>query len=108
MARVWLGTLLALLLLPATAQGAARLAIADQNPAFFDDPRFTALGIRDARLLVSWDVTKIRWERGQVDVWMAAAQRLGVRPFVTFSHSRAPSRLRKLPTVRQYKRAVKA
>ena len=108
MARVWLGTLLALLILPATAQGAARLAIAEQNPSFFNDPRFTALGIRDARLLVSWDVTKIRWERGQVDAWMAGAARLGVNPLVTFSHSRAPSRVRKLPTVRQFKRAVKA
>jgi len=100
--------LAALLLVPATGQAAARLGIGEQAPTFFGDPRFQTLGIRDARLVVSWDVTKIRWERGLVDAWLAQAQRLGVRPMVTFAHSRAPRRVSKLPSVRRFKRAVKA
>jgi hypothetical protein len=102
---VVLGLMLAL---PAPGQAAPRLGIGEQNPAFFADPRFTSLGIRDARLVVSWDVTKIDWERSQVDEWMASAERLGIRPLVTFGHSRADGRAHKLPTVRRFKKALKA
>src|SRR5215210_6664021 len=97
--RLTLLTLLVALALPAGAQAAAaRLAMAEQDPAFFVDPRFRELGIRDARLVVSWDMTNSRWETEDVDKWMARAQQAGVNPMVTFAHSRAVGRELYLPT----------
>src|SRR3712207_231567 len=80
--RLLLLTLLVLLVLPAGAQAArgARLAMAEQDPAFFSDPRFRELGIRDARLVVSWDVVNSYWEIEEVDKWLAKAREAGVRP----------------------------
>src|SRR3954453_7559905 len=75
------------LALPAGAHAAARLAMAEQNPEFFSDPRFRQLGIRDARLVVSWDVMSSHWELEQIDQWLSDARREGVNPMVTFAHS---------------------
>ena len=101
--------LLLLLALPAGAQAAAaRLAMAEQDATFFADPRFRELGIRDARLVVSWDVISSRWETEQVDIWMANARAAGVNPMVTFAHSRAVGRELYLPTVPEFRAAVRA
>lgn len=85
---------------PATATAAAPrlvVGIGDQKPQMFSDPRFTGLGIRDARVSVAWDVLHSGWQRRDLDTWMHAARVAGVRPLVTFDHSRVPSRRRMLP-----------
>jgi hypothetical protein len=67
------------------------VGIADQKPAMFTDPLFTGLQLRDARIAIAWDALHVRWQRQELDAWMAAAPAAGVRPLVTFDHSRSPS-----------------
>jgi hypothetical protein len=77
-----------LLAVPAAAAARPRVGIGEQDPAMFRDKRFTALHIRDARLVVSWDVKWVDWERRDVDAYLKAAKRAKVRVLVTFAHSR--------------------
>jgi hypothetical protein len=85
-----------------TAAGPARAAapplvvgIADQKPAMFTSPLFTGLGLRDARIAIAWDALHVGWQRRELDAWMAAAHAEGVRPLVTFDHSRSRSEKRR-------------
>jgi hypothetical protein len=64
----------------------------------FTDPRFEALGIRYARITVSWDALERDWSRDQLDQWMSAARNAGIKPLVTFSHSRVAGLRRVLPS----------
>jgi hypothetical protein len=85
-----------------TAAGPARAAapplvvgIADQKPAMFTDPLFTGLKVRDARISIAWDALHSRWQRRELDAWMAAAHAANVRPLVTFDHARSTSEKRR-------------
>jgi len=69
------------------ARGEVLLGIADQKAETFSDPRMHALGMRRARIAVSWDVLEIGWERERLDRWLAAAAAGGVEPLVSFQHS---------------------
>jgi hypothetical protein len=82
------------------------VGIGEQQSAMFADPRFLALTIRHARLVVSYDTTRVRFERELVDNWMRAAGAAGVEPFVTFGHSRVHPR--KLPSVAEFRSAFTA
>jgi hypothetical protein len=88
------------LLLPGSA-GALVIGIGDQKPDMFSDPLFRGLGIRYARLAVSWDAMEHPWEVEQVDAWLTAARAAGVQPLVGFGHSRVDRR--KLPTPSRFK-----
>lgn len=92
---------------PSPAAGSKLVVgIGDQQAAMFGDPRFRALGIDRARLVVSYDTTSVLFERQLVDTWLAAARRAGVEPFITFQHSRVnPGRL---PTVAEFRDAFLA
>ena len=57
----------------------------------FTDPLFTGLKLRDARIAIAWNALHVRWQRQELDAWMAAAQAAGVRPLVTFDHARSTS-----------------
>jgi hypothetical protein len=94
----------------ATAQAAHTIVgMSEQSPEMFQDPRFHATGIRNARLLVPWDLIR---EGGGVltsaDLWLERARRDGVEPLVSFGHSWDPKRQLKLPSVAQYKAAFRA
>jgi hypothetical protein len=85
------------------------VGIGDQSPDMFDDARFQATGIRNARLLVPWDVVRAGgWPLHAADVWLDRARRDGVEPLVSFGHSFSKKRRLKLPTVRRYAAAVRA
>jgi hypothetical protein len=85
------------------------VGMGEQSPEMFQDARFHATGIRNARLLVPWDVVKRGgWPRDAADLWLSRALRDGVEPLVSFGHSMDPKRQLKLPTVRQYTAAVRA
>ncbi|WP_205698219.1 glycosyl hydrolase [Conexibacter sp. SYSU D00693] len=83
------------------AASGVEVGIGEHGTAMFDDPRFRALGIRRARLVVAYDATKVRFEREIVDSWLAGAQRAGVEPFITFGHSRV--RPQRLPSVAEFR-----
>jgi hypothetical protein len=105
----------AVVLLAAPAAAGARqpphvtVGISEQSPDLFEDARFHETGIRDARLLVPWDLVKMGgWPLQAADVWLERAHRDGVRPLISFGHSMSEQRQLKLPTVRQYAAQVRA
>lgn len=79
------------------------VGIGDQKPGMFADPLFGELGVRDARIVVPWDVRTIDWQAQDVDAWMRAARRARSRVLVTFSNSRGEGRRRVLPTPERFK-----
>jgi len=92
---------------PAAAQAPTPhvdVGIGEQNPGVFDDPRFQATGIRHARLIVPYDVVRAGGaDLARTDAWLAAAQRQGVEPLVTFGHAvGGRGRQFRLPSVREY------
>jgi hypothetical protein len=80
----------------AALQRAVRIGIGDQKVDMFYDPRFKGLGIRYARLAVSWDVLHVPWQAEQLNYWLEAARVAGVAPLLSFEHSRVSRR--SLPT----------
>lgn len=79
------------------------VGIADQKPDMFTDERFEMLGVRHARLNVSWDAMTRPWEVAEIDRWMGLARANGVEPLISFGHSRANRR--KLPSARGFRTA---
>ena len=77
------------------------VGIGDQKPEMFTDPRFVALGIRNARLQVGWDAMGSPWQVAELDAWLGAARKAGVTPLVTFGHSRTVRR--SLPSPSRFK-----
>ncbi|HEV2999233.1 MAG TPA: hypothetical protein VGW75_00735 [Solirubrobacteraceae bacterium] len=99
--------------LAAPAGAAARgplIAIGDQKADMFDDPRLAWLGIRKARLVVPWYTASIgtAQEKALVDEWLQAARRRGIQPLVGFGHGWVGWTRLYLPSVREYRRAVRA
>jgi len=91
--------LVAVLAAPA---GALVVGIGDQKPDMFSDPLFQSLGIRYARLAVSWDVLQHDDQRAALDRWLDDARAAGVEPLVSFGHA-AGDRRRVLPTPSRFK-----
>jgi polysaccharide biosynthesis protein PslG len=87
---------------PPKSQAAQRNApvvgIGDQKVAMFGDPRFARLKLRHVRLVVAWDALNIRWQRTELDRWMAAARAAGAEPLIAFTRSRRARFARFLPT----------
>jgi hypothetical protein len=100
---------------PTATAGAApvpALAVADQKPSSFSDPRFRALHVRRSRYVAPWNVALRRPDRERFDAWLAAARAAGVRDvlvaFGAATGSRCPRRPCRLPSVGSYSRAVRA
>jgi hypothetical protein len=81
------------------------VGMGDQKAAMFSDPRFAELGIRRARLVVSWDVVSNPQELAQVDAWLEAARSARVTPLVAFGHDWAEAKRRVLPGPKTYRKA---
>lgn len=77
-------------LLPATASAKKlTVGIGENSPSMFSDPLFHSLHVRDARLVVSYNVmTSGDDELDRVRAYLGGAQAAGVRPLVTFEHAR--------------------
>jgi hypothetical protein len=89
----------AALCVPATAP-AVTVGIADQKADMFSDPLFQKLGVRHARIAVSWDALHHDWQRTELDVWLEAARARGIEPLIGFMHARGDRR-RVLPSPRR-------
>jgi hypothetical protein len=96
-----LAAAVACLLTAPAAASALVVGIADQKPQMFSDPLFQNLGVRHARLVVPWDVLHQSWSRDELDQWMQAAHAAGVRPLLTFGHSRVDAKRHFLPSPRR-------
>ena len=65
------------------------VGIGENSPAMFTDPLFGKLGVKQSRLVVSYNVmTSGDDELARVRSYLGAAQAAGVRPLVTFEHAR--------------------
>lgn len=89
---------------PAPAR-ALTIGIADQQASTFADPRLTALPVRAAHLLVSWDAMRYRSMVAEIDDWMNAATAAGMSPLVTFG--RSERRKFRLPPTAVYAKQVR-
>jgi hypothetical protein len=95
--------------LPAAA-GAVVIGIGDQGSAMFSDPRFAALGITTARDVIPWDIVTRRanrWYLAGFRGWLRGAESLGVTPLISFGADYTNPAANYVPTVSQYKNAVK-
>jgi hypothetical protein len=102
---------------PAVAPAALRIGIAENTPNLFSDPLFRDLGVRYARVVVSYDVmTSGDDELQRVADYVNGAAALGVEPLITFEHARGAAEICKqrrhrrkrqcrLPTPKQYERS---
>ena len=104
--RILLALALALtawLSVPAGAQ-AFKIGISDQKSGMWEDPRFEQLGIKQVRLLVSYD-SVLEHNFWRYDAWMTAAAWRGADVLLTIDrHSRST---RRLPSLRQYRRTLR-
>jgi polysaccharide biosynthesis protein PslG len=85
------------------------IGISDNQPATFADPNFQVLRLRYARLVSPWNAIFTEPER--LDAWLQAARLDGVRPLISFEHTRGqqcPGRHCKGPSKGQFTRAWRA
>ncbi len=69
-----------------------RIGISDQKADMFSDERFGELGVRHARLAISWDAMRVSWQVAELDAWLAGARAAGVTPLLSIGHSRTKRR----------------
>lgn len=99
----------ALVLTPPSAPAAARvLGVGEQGSKIFSDDAWLSLGLRDVRLVVSWDAVRNPFERREIDAYVARAQATNARVMVAFGRSRVSSKRRVLPTPSRYRAAIRA
>jgi hypothetical protein len=68
---------------------AFHIGIGENQPTLFTDPLFTSLGVKQVRLVVSYDVMTSRDDELQrVTQYLTAARAAGIEPLVTFEHAR--------------------
>ncbi len=91
---------------PTSANDDLVLGIADQKAETFFDSRLADLDMREARIGVSWNVLEVRYERAQLDRWLATAQQRGITPLVSFQ--RSVSDRRKLPGPEEFAEQFRA
>jgi hypothetical protein len=103
--RVALLAVLAALAAAAPAQARFVLGIGDQSVAMLDDPRFTALGLTDTRIVVPYDVATDPVPLARYAPFLDTANARGIRVLVAFGAGGDPLRL---PSTRAYARAVRA
>lgn len=79
-----------------------QIGISDQKADMFTDERFGELGVRYARLAISWDALRVSWQVEELDTWLAAARAAGITPLLSIGHSR--TKRRSLPKPVQLRR----
>ena len=93
------------------ASAAVVIGIGDSNTAMFADPNFTALKITTARYVVPWDVVTRKADKADLAAfrgWLTAAEADHVSPLISFGADYTNPAANYVPTVAQYKTAVKA
>ena len=92
-----------------TSGSAPLLAIADQKPETFSDPRFRDLGVTRTRLNTPWN--SVFTEPARLAAWLDSARAAGLEPLVAFERARGqpcPAQPCRLPPIGAYERAIRA
>src|SRR5437660_657922 len=80
-------------------------------PVMFTDPHFLALGVTTTRDVVPWDIVTRRADRGDLAAfraWLRWAESDNVTPLISFGADYRNPAANYVPTVGQYRSAVKA
>src|SRR3954451_14204185 len=91
--------------LPSVAHARAVVGMGDQKPEMFTDARFRWLGVRHARIVVSWNVMASTSERRWAAGWLGAARAARVEPLISFGHAWSGPQRKRLPSVAAYRSA---
>jgi Glycosyl hydrolase catalytic core len=83
------------------------VGIGEQSPYLFSDQRWTDLDKPYVRYVMPWDALNRYFSRTQVDIWMREAEARHANVLLSFGHSTRKHRELKLPTKRQYRKAIK-
>jgi hypothetical protein len=95
----------ALLGTPSGASASPAVGIGEQSAAIFSNPAWQVMRAPDVRYIAPWDaLMSSKWQRDEVDTYMAAAENAGARVLLGFGHSRTHKRRRTLPSPRVFKR----
>lgn len=89
-----------------SAASALVVGIGDQSSAMFSSPAFRKLHVREARLVVAWNIAVASSQRSALAAtkgWLGAAKAAGVTPMIAFTGNG-----NYIPTVAQYTAAVRA
>jgi hypothetical protein len=89
---------------PSGAQAAYTVGIGDQKLGMWHDPRFEALGIRQVRLIMAYDLV-LKGDFSRYDTWMAAADARGAEVLVAVNHSTTSHS--SLPSVSTYREVIR-
>src|SRR3954449_9681437 len=78
------------LALPSTASAAFTVGISENEQSMFSDPLFQAVGFKQARVIVGYDVAldPAGSEAGRLRGYLAGAQAQGIEVLVSFQHTR--------------------
>jgi hypothetical protein len=79
--------LVALMIVPATAQAKTVVGISENSPSVFSNSHFGQLGAKHARIVLPYNVMTARDHTlTSATAWLNAARAAGVDPLVTFEH----------------------
>jgi hypothetical protein len=89
---------------PARAAAPPLVGIGEQDPSLFGDRNWQALGVKDVRVVASYDALGSSWQRADLDAYMTAARVAGARVLLSFGHSRIAGKEHWLPSVQAFAR----
>ncbi len=101
---VLLLSLVGLATVPGEARAAFSVGVSDQKLGMWHDPRFEALGIRQVRLIMAYDLV-LKGDFSRYDAWMAAADARGADVLVAINHSTTSNSA--LPSVARYRQVIR-
>jgi hypothetical protein len=93
----------------AKAPSPPEIGIGEQSPEMFSSPYFTALGVKNVRVITAWDSLRHKWSRQELDTYMAAARAAGANVLLGFGHSRSGNAAarRRVPSVAAFTKEFK-
>ena len=79
----------------------------EQSPYVFSDQRWMDLQNPYIRYVIPWDALNRYFSRTQVDIWMGEAKARHAKVMISFGHSNRKHRQLKMPTKKQYRKAIR-
>lgn len=101
-----IAALSAALAVPAGAS-AATVGVSDQQAGTFTNPLYAPLKMKEARYIAPYDVMGNAQERADLDAWIKAARGAHQKILISFEHSYAGAKAKKMPSISAYTKELK-
>jgi hypothetical protein len=101
-----IAALSAVLAVPAGAS-AATVGVSDQQAGTFTNPLYAPLKMKEARYIAPYDVMGNAQERADLDAWIKAARGAHQKILISFEHSYAGAKAKKMPSISAYTKELK-